>query len=254
MSPLEMVLVAVAGFAAGVINAIAGGGSLVSFPALLAVGYPAVTANVTNSLSMWPGYASSVAGFRAELQGQRASIVGLGVTVAAGGATGALLLLGLPSEVFDTIVPWCVLFASGLLAVQPRLAAFLRGRGSGGSAAGRHSPVLHVTMFAAGVYGAYFGGGLGVILIGILGLYLTEHLHIVIGLKNVLSLVVSTVAVGAFAVFAPISWAACLVVAPAALAGGFTGARLAKLIPPSVLRWTIVAVGGVVGVAMAISG
>lgn len=246
MSPLEMALVASAGFVAGTVNAIAGGGSLVSFPALLAVGYPAVTANVTNSVSMFPGYASSIMGFKEDLRGQRRTALDLAVTASLGGVTGAALLLALPSDVFDAIVPWCVLVASALLAGQQRLAARLRIRSARADRARRpehRSAALYTLMFVAGAYGAYFGGGLGVVLLGVLGLYLTSHLHTVIGLKNVLSLVVSTVSVVAFVTFAPVAWGAFAVVAPASCAGGFAGSRLAKVIPPAVLRWAIVATG-----------
>jgi len=254
MSAIEILFVGVAGFVAGTVNAIAGGGSLVSFPALLAVGYPAVTANVTNSVSMFPGYASSIAGFREELRGQRRTATELAVTASAGGVTGAVLLLALPSSVFDAIVPWCVLFASGLLAVQPRLSAWLRARPSRSLRAEHRSTGLHAVLFVGGIYGAYFGGGLGVVLLGVLGLYLSNHLHTIIGLKNVLSFVVSIVSVVAFVAFAPIAWGAFAVVAPASFAGGLTGSRLAKVIPPAVLRWTIVATGVVVGAVMLVTG
>lgn len=250
MSPAEIAFVALAGFVAGTVNAIAGGGSLVSFPALLAVGYPAVTANVTNSVSMFPGYASSVVGFRADLHGQRRAAIELACTASAGGAAGAVLLLALPGDVFDAVVPWCVLFASGLLAAQRRLSAWLRARSMGSQRAEHRSASLHGLLFVAGAYGTYFGGGLGVVLLGVLGLYLTSHLHTIIGLKNVLSFVVSIVSIVAFVAFAPIAWSAFAVVAPASFAGGFAGSRLARVIPSAVLRWTIVATGIVVGVAM----
>ena len=254
MSPPEILLIAVAGFVAGTVNAIAGGGSLVSFPALLAVGFPAITANVTNSVSMFPGYASSIVGFRKELEGHRATVMSLAVTASGGGVAGAVLLLALPSGVFDAVVPWCVLFASGLLAAQRRLSARLSRTATRSDRAEHQSVVLHLLLFVAGAYGAYFGGGLGVVLLGILGLYLTSHLHTVIGLKNVLSFVVSTVSVVAFVVFAPIAWSAFAVVAPASFVGGFAGSRLAKVIPPRVLRWTIVATGIAVGVVMLLNG
>lgn len=254
MSTTEALLVVAAGFVAGMVNAIAGGGSLVSFPALLAVGYPAVTANVTNSLAMWPGYASSIAAFRGDLLGQRRRVVELAATASAGGAAGVVLLLALPSSVFDAVVPWCVLFASGLLAVQPRLSTWLRARPSQKDREDHRALSLHVALFVSGIYGAYFGGGLGVVLLGLLGLYLNDHLHTIMGIKNVMSLVVSSVAAVAFVFFAPIAWTAFAVVAPASFVGGFAGARLAKLIPPDVLRITIVLTGVAVGIVMLIQG
>lgn len=250
MTPVEVLLIAAAGFIAGAVNAIAGGGSLVSFPALLAVGYPAVTANVTNNIAMWPGYASGVAGFRGELSGQRRRAIELGATAAAGGVLGAVLLLALPGSVFDAVVPWCVLFASGLLAAQPRLAAWLQARPSRSTRAEHRSPALHAALFVGGTYGSYFGGGLGVVLLGVLGLFIGDHLHAIIGLKNVMSLVVASVGVIAFVAFAPVAWTAFAAVAPASFAGGFTGARIAKVIAPDVLRWAIVATGVAVGITM----
>lgn len=250
----EALVVAVAGFLGGAVNALAGGGSLISFPALVAVGYPAVTANVTNALAMWPGYASSSLAFRAELADQRAAMRSLGVTATVGGVAGTVLLLGLPSEVFDAVVPWFVLLASLLLGVQPRLADLVRRRSRGSDRASHRTPALHAALFAAGAYGAYFGGGLGVVLLGVLGLYLTDHLHVLMGLKNVLSLFVSTVAVIAFVLFAPVAWGAFALVAPAAFAGGWAGSRVAKQIPPDVLRVAIVLVGTAVGVAMLLRG
>lgn len=251
MAAPEILLIIGAGLLAGAVNAIAGGGSLVSFPALLAVGYPAVVANVTNGLSMWPGYASSTAGFRSELSGQRPRIIALGASASAGGVVGVILLLGLPSDVFDAVVPWCVLLASALLAVQPRLSAWIQRHDDEHLPPPAHRSLpLHLAMFAAGAYGAYFGGGLGVVLLGVLGIYLTEHLHVLIGLKNALSLLVASVAVCGFIGFAPVSWGAFVVLAPAAAVGGIAGARLAKVIPPAVLRWTIVALGAVVGIVM----
>lgn len=254
MTVLEALLVACAGFLGGAVNALAGGGSLISFPALVAVGYPAVTANVTNSLAMWPGYASSSVAFRSELSARRDELRALGITATLGGVAGSVLLLGLPSEVFDALVPWCVLLASLLLAVQPRLADLIRKRDRHPDRASHRSPALHGALFVAGAYGAYFGGGLGVVLLGVLGLYLTEHLHVLMGMKNLLSLLVNTVAMVAFALFAPVSWVAFAVVAPAAFAGGFTGSRVAKRIPPRPLRIGIVVVGTAVGVTMLLRG
>lgn len=254
MTVVEALLVACAGFLGGAVNALAGGGSLISFPALLAVGYPAVTANVTNSIAMWPGYASSSVAFRKELSDQRHQLTALGLTATLGGAAGSLLLLGLPSEVFDAVVPWFVLLASLLLAVQPRLADLIRRRDRRPDRAPHRSPGLHGALFLAGAYGAYFGGGLGVVLLGVLGLYLTDHLHVIMGMKNVISLLVSSVAVVAFVFFAPVSWAALAIVAPAAFAGGYTGSKVAKRVSPAALRLGIVVIGIVVGVVMLARG
>ena len=248
MSPWDALLLAVAGFLAGAVNAVAGGGSLLSFPALLAAGYPAVTANVTNTVAIWPGYLSGAAGFRPELRGQWARVRALSGPAVLGAGCGVLLLLGLPNEAFEGAVPWCVLLASGLLALQPRVSAWVRRKAEEGE---DHRPwSLYAAVFVAAVYGAYFGGGLGVVLLAVLGVYLADHLHRIIGLKNAFSFLINTVALVAFVAFAPVAWTAFAVVAPASLVGGFAGARVARLVPPAALRVTIVVVGTIVGIVL----
>ena len=252
MTLATVLLLAAAGFAAGAVNAVAGGGSLISFPALLAAGYPSVPANVTNTVALWPGYAGSVAGSRPELAGQRLRVQALGVTSVAGAVLGAVLLLRTSAEAFRAVVPFLILLACLLLAVQPRLAALVR-RLPGSDREHRHG-VLHVAALLAAVYGAYFGAGLGVLLLGVLGTFLPDALARVNALKNVLSLVVNTVALVAFALFGPVRWGAALVVAVTSLAGGFLGARLARRIPAALLRALVVAYGVVVAVVLLLGG
>lgn len=252
MTLATVLLLAAAGFAAGAVNAVAGGGSLISFPALLAAGYPSVPANVTNTVALWPGYAGSVAGSRPELAGQRLRVQALGVTSVAGAVLGAVLLLRTSAEAFRAVVPFLILLACLLLAVQPRLAALVR-RLPGSDREHRHG-VLHVAALLAAVYGAYFGAGLGVLLLGVLGTFLPDALARVNALKNVLSLVVNTVALVAFALFGPVRWGAALVVAVTSLAGGFLGARLARRIPAALLRALVVAYGVVVAVVLLLTG
>ena len=249
MNPETAALLAGAGLLAGGVNAIAGGGSLISFPALLAAGYPPVTANVTNTVALFPGYAGSVAGGRRELRGQRERVRGLALTGVVGAVAGAALLLTTPSEVFDAVVPFLILGACGLLLAQPRLARFVQrgtGRGSG--------PLLQLGVLLAAVYGAYFGAGLGVLLLGLLGVFLAETLGRVNALKNVLSTVVNAVALIAFGLFGPVAWEAVLVVATTALAGGYLGGRLAGRIPAKVLRTAVVVYGVVVSVVLLLDG
>lgn len=242
-------LLAGAGVAAGVVNAIAGGGSLISFPALLAIGYPTVSANVTNTVALWPGYIGGAVGYRAELTGQRGRSIAFSVTSVAGAVIGCLLLLITPSGVFDALVPILIAVASLLLALQPWLKSKLTAseRMSGGS----HRLLLHGGILLGGVYGAYFGAGLGVMLLGILGVFVHDHLQRVNAVRAVLSLVINTVAFAAFALFGPVRWSAVAVMAVASLAGGFLGARVARLLSPTVLRAVIVTFG--VGVAVALA-
>lgn len=244
MSLADAVLIAVAGFLAGGVNAVAGGGSLLSFPALVASGLPTLDANVTNTTAVWPGYLGGAAAYRAELGGQRARMRSLALTCSVGGAAGAAILLSAPDAVFDAVVPFLVLFGSVLLLLQPRIARFVRGRRDAGRPG--HGLQLHAAVFVAAAYGAYFGGGLGVILLAVLGIFVADHLQRLNGLKSALSLLINTIALVAFALFGPVDWLSVAVVAPASLAGGYAGARAARRLSPHALRRTVAVLGVVV--------
>lgn len=240
----QIVLLVVLGLLAGAVNAIAGGGSLIVFPVLLAVGLPPLPANVTNSVAQWPGYAGSTVSARTDLRGQPQRILGTSVAAALGSALGCGLLLVLPQSVFDAIVPVLVLLASLTLGAQPWIK-----RWTGTADRTRDNPrVLLPTIFVAAVYGGYFGGALGVVLIAVLSLLAHDRLQRLNALKVLLSLVVSTVTVVLFAIFAPVDWFAVLLLAPSTLIGGYLGILVAKRMPDGVLRWSVV----VLGVAVAI--
>ena len=249
MTPETVALLAGAGLLAGAVNAVAGGGSLISFPALLAAGYPAVTANVTNTVALVPGYAGSVAGSRRDLEGQSGRVRVLGATSVVGAVAGAALLLTTPSEVFGAVVPFLILLGCALLVAQPRLARRVQ------EGTGRHSTVLlQLGVLVASAYGAYFGAGLGVVLLGLLGVFLSERLARVNALKNVLSTVVNVVALIAFGLFGPVAWEAVLVIALASLAGGYLGGRIAGRIPSTALRAAVVTYGVVVAAVLLVQG
>jgi uncharacterized membrane protein YfcA len=248
MTPETVALLAGAGLLAGSVNAVAGGGSLISFPALLAAGYPAVTANVTNTVALFPGYAGSVAGGKTELDGQSQRLRTLGVVSIVGGIGGAVLLLTTPSDVFRAVVPFLILLACALLVAQPRLAKMVQKRT--GSRKGEWSPTLLLAALLAAVYGAYFGAGLGVMLLGVLGVFLADPLRRINALKNVLSLVINAVALVAFGLFGPVAWEAVLVIALASLAGGYLGARVARIVPALLLRVAVVLYGIVIAVVL----
>jgi uncharacterized membrane protein YfcA len=250
MTAAEVVLIAVAGFLAGGVNAVAGGGSLISFPALVAAGLPTLSANVTNTVAVWPGYLGSAAAYRRELRDQGHRLRALAVTAVLGAAAGAAILLVAPDAVFDAIVPFLVLAGSVLLALQPRIALAVMARTAAGG--GGQTVQLHLAVFLAAVYGAYFGGGLGVILLAVLGIFVADHLQKLNGLKAALSLLINTVALVAFALFGPVDWAAVGIVAPASLLGGYVGGRLARRLSPDALRTTIVVFGVVVAIWLAL--
>jgi uncharacterized membrane protein YfcA len=244
MSPAEVLLIAAAGFVAGAVNAIAGGGSLVSFPALLAAGYSPLTANVTNLIAVTPGYLGGAIGYRPELRGQAARARRLGAIAAAGALAGSALLLIAGGGTFEALAPFLVLAACALLALQPRLVALHAARGGDGPGA------LTAGVALGGVYGGYFGAGLGIMLLALLGVMIDDDLQRLNALKGVLSLVVSIAAALVLAVFGPVDWPACAVIAVASLAGGRLGVGVARRLPPAVLRWSVVAYGVVVALVL----
>ena len=239
----EVGLVLLAGIWAGTINTIVGSGTLITFPTLLAVGVPPVTANVSNSLGLVPGSITGAWGYRRELAGQRARVRWLVPAVLLGSAAGALLLLWLPSSLFDAIVP--VLIGIGVLLVifGPRIQRSLQARRGG---AGWVWPA----MFATGIYGGYFGAAQGVLQMAILGIGIDDDLQRHNALKNVLSAVVNGVAGLVFIFVAHVDWRAVAIVAVGAVIGGLLGARIGRRLSPAVLRAVIVIVGVVAIVAL----
>jgi uncharacterized protein len=229
-----------AGLGAGIFNGVAGGGSLISFPILLALGYPALTANITNTVGIWPGYLASAAGFRREIGDQLRHLRRLTPVALAGGVVGAVLLLTTPTATFDAVVPWLVLGASALFAVQPVLRRVL----DNGSAHPRARPVLLVLgVFAASVYGGYFGAAMGVMFLAVLGLALPVSLAHTSALRSVLSILVNGIAAVVFLVHGGLAWQAVGLLAVGSLAGGYAGARLALALPVPVLRVAVIVIG-----------
>ncbi len=235
----EILLLAGAGLIAGAVNAVAGGGSLISFPALLAVGYPALTANATNIVALVPGYVGGVVAYREELSGQRERARRLALVSVAGGAAGAALLLVSPPGLFEALVPFLVLAGCALLAIQPLVPQAKGGRDRRGT--------LAATFFAA-VYGGYFGAALGVMLLAILGLMTSEDLQRANALKALLSLVIAVVSGLLLGVFGPVAWGAAAIMAVTSLVGGRLGGALARKLQAAVLRWAVVALGTVLAI------
>ncbi|MBM2623229.1 sulfite exporter TauE/SafE family protein [Actinoplanes sp. LDG1-06] len=248
MDLTHVLLLLVAGLAAGAVNAIAGGGSLITFPSLIATGLPSVAANVTNSISVFPGYVSSVAGSRADLAGQRRRVVRTLPVCVLGTAAGCALLLLTPARAFELIVPFLVLGAAATLAFQQRLRGLV---GHPRAMSPRRAALsLQAVVFVGAIYGGYFGAALGVMYVAALALILDEPLNRINALKNVLSATVGLVTLLVFAFFAPVNWAAVAVLAPATVVGGYAGAKLAQRLPASVLRALIVAFGTAIGLLL----
>jgi uncharacterized protein len=244
----HVLLLVAAGVAAGGVNAIAGGGSLITFPTLIATGLPTVDANVTNSISVFPGYVSSVAGSRADLAGQGRRLRTILPAALLGSVAGCALLLLTPARAFEVVVPFLVLGAAATLAFQGRLRGLV---GHPRAMSPRRAAIaLQAVVFAGAVYGGYFGAALGVMYVAALALILDEPLNRINALKNALSAAVGLVTVVAFAAFAPVHWGAVLALTPATILGGYAGARLARRLPTRVLRSLIVTFGTAIGLVL----
>lgn len=247
MSPLQALAVAAAGFLGGGVNAVAGGGTLISFPALLAVGLPAVQANTTNSVGMVVGYAGAARAFRPELAGQRGRVRVLLLPAVVGALLGATLLLTLPAASFEAVVPYLVLAACALIAVQPRLARWLAARGVAKEHPGWEA---QFGIGVAAVYGSYFGAGLGVIVFAILGLLVPDSPMRLSALRGMQSLVVNLVGAAVFVVTGHVHWGAALLLASGAWFGATYGVRLLRRLPAQAVRTGVVLAGTAVGITL----
>lgn len=245
MTVLEMAAILLAGVGAGTINAVVGSGTLITFPTLLAIGIPPVTANVSNTVGLVPGSFSGAVGYRRELAGQRPRLLRLGAASVLGGITGAVLLLVLPAEAFNAIVP--VLIGLGVLLVllQPAISRRVAARAeSRGIARPVHGAMwVWVLVYGTGVYGGYFGAAQGVLLMAILGVGLTETMQRNNATKNVLALLVNLVAAIVFIFVADVNWAVAGLIALGSVIGGQIGATVGRRLPSWALRGVIVVVG-----------
>jgi uncharacterized membrane protein YfcA len=247
VTPGHAALVLGGGFLAGAVNAVAGGGTLISFPALLAAGLPASLANTTSSVGLVAGYAGGSVAYRRELQGQKERGRGLVIAGGLGGIVGAVLLLVTPGDSFRSVVPYLVLLACALLAVQPTLAKALAARGTASEHAGWE---VRLVIGIGAIYGSYFGAGLGVIMLAVLGLLVADDLQRLNALKGVLSLVINLVAALIFVVTGHVAWLAAGLLAVGAVLGATVGVGLARKLPSSVVRAAVVVGGVVVGVTL----
>ncbi|MEO6880390.1 MAG: sulfite exporter TauE/SafE family protein [Mycobacteriaceae bacterium] len=250
MTPVDAVLIVLAGLAAGTINTVVGSGSLITFPALLALGYPPVVANVSNNIGLVPGGISGVWGYRRELAGSRAALLRLAPWSAAGGLLGAVLLLVLPAGVFTVVVVVLIALALVLVVVQPWVSARLKERPSSAAPTRGRVMGLSLGMFAASIYGGYFGAAQGVLYVALISLLLNDDLQQANAIKNVLATVVNGVAAITFILFAHPSWEVVGLIALGSTVGGQLGARVGRLLAPRVLRAVIVVVGVVAIVAV----
>lgn len=245
LEPLQVAVLVVAGFLAGAVNGVAGGGSLISFPALLAMGYPPVTANVTSALATLPGYVGGLVGYRDELATVGPRVRQLAAVSIVGAACGSVVLLSAPAEQFTSVVPVLVLVSVIALAMQGVMARRLdQARAAGGGLG------LLVAQFVVSMYGGYFAAGLGVMMLAILGAFMAEDLHRLNALKSALSLIVGVISALCFTTFGPVEWIPVAIMSLAGLAGGRSGVVLARRMPAQYLRWLVVGFGLVLSIAL----
>ena len=247
MSVLEVAAIVAAGFAAGTINTIVGSGSLITFPTLLVLGYPPLTANVSNNIGLVPGGVSGSFGYREELKGRSRTLWRLGPLSFLGSIVGASLLLVLPPEAFKAIVPVLIALALVLVLIGPWLQRRAAARSEDEAQPSWHPWALGIGIFVAGAYGGYFGAAKGVLLMGIFSALSAEPLQRLNAYKNVLSSIVNAVAAVTFILFArqSIDWWVVLYIAIGSFLGGVVGARVGRRIPPNALRALIVLIGTV---------
>ena len=238
----QYAVIAVAGMLAGMINAVVGSGTLITFPVLLAFHYPIITANVSNGLGLVPGSVAGAYGYRRELAGQRPRLIKLGIASALGAVCGAILLLTLPADAFQAVVPVLIVIALVLVVIQPWLARKVAASRPEG-ATGDGGFLLLLGIFATGVYGGYFGAAQGVIAIGIMGVLLNESMQRINAGKNVLTALANLVSGVVFIVVAHVAWIAVGLIAVGSMIGGLIGARIGRKLPPIALRAVIVLVG-----------
>ena len=248
MSLAESAWIAAAALAAGFVNALAGGGSLLSFPALTAIGLPPLVANVTNTVALTPGHLGAALGQRRDLAGQGGRLRQLLPAAALGGLAGAVLLLHTSAALFRQLVPWLILLGTALLALQDPLKRRLE-RHAGAGPAPLRPRWLVAPVAAAALYGGYFGAGLSVILLAVLALGLSDSLTRLNGLKQPLALATNLAAALLFSLTGPVHWPAALLMAVAAWLGGLLGGRCASRVDPLLLRRVVVAAGLVIGLA-----
>ena len=240
----QALAVAAAGFVAGGINTIVGSGSLITFPTLLAVGYGSVTANVSNSVGLTLGNLSGMYGYRRELRGQRARVVTMACGTAVGAIVGGVLLLALPTSVFDHVVPVLILLAAVLMAFK---------RAPKTAAEHEHMRGAVAAAFFTGIYGGYFGAAQGIILLALMRLCFTDDLQRLNGVKNVLVGVANGVAAILFIIVADVAWEAAGLIAVGSIAGAQVAARYGRAIPSEVLRWIVVVAGTIVAVILIVT-
>lgn len=243
LSPVTLIGAALAAMVGGAINSIAGGGTLVTFPSLVALGIPPLVANTTNTMALWPGALGSLWGYRDRMAGMRSWLIRFSVPSILGGLTGGWLLLTTGQDRFALIVPYLVLLATVLFMLNGPVGRWLRSR-PGGDQPGAHAGAMFfVTQFLVGIYGGYFGAGIGILMLAVLGIAGLTDIHQMNGIKAWAGMLINVVAAVLFALRGAVLWPLALVMAAGAIAGGYVGSRLAQRVSQTAVRRTVVLIG-----------
>ena len=251
MSLLSVALLFLAGFCAGAINAVAGGGTFIAFGALTLVGVPPIIANATSSIVQFPGYVTSTLAYRTEIRGMwRGALVLVAVSLA-GSGLGALLLLSLDNPQFRAMVPWLLIAATGLFAAGPWLKPPPRDAEAARQGRGLAGPIAQ---FATAIYGGFFGAGMGIMMLASLGLTQGGDYHRLNALKNMLATVIALVAIFVFVAGNTVSWPSALAMIPGVALGGYAGVWIAKRLAQVYVRSFVIAVGLMLAVYYLVSG
>jgi uncharacterized protein len=247
MTPGQVILLVASSFAAGVMNAMAGGGTILTYPALLFAGESAVAANATSTVALWPGAATSMFGYRREVREHRGWLTSLFLPSICGGAMGAVLLLWTPSRTFERLAPFLVLFATILFLVQGWLARRAPRPATEAvpppARMDRRLAAAWLFQLGISIYGGYFGAGIGILMLAVLGFLGVRDIHAANGLKNFFGMSINGVAAAWFIIRGAVDWPAALIMIAGAMAGGYAGARLARTIGRARARAAVVAIG-----------
>jgi uncharacterized membrane protein YfcA len=254
----EVAVLFAASTAAGAVNAVAGGGSLITFPVLVWLGRAPIIANATNTVSLSPGSVAALHGFRHELHGLGRWIAAGTMPSLAGGILGAVLLLQTPAPIFEWLVPWLILFATALFALSGPINAFARRHaeptGAGGIPDDSHLTRVMVYQFFVAVYGGYFGAGIGIMMLAGLALGGFTAIHRTIALRNYFAILINGIAAVYFVFFGAVDWSDAVILTAGQIVGGLLGARTARRLSPATVRWVVVAIGVAMGLSLFVSG
>ncbi len=244
MGPIDAALLFGAAFGAGVLNSVAGGGQFLTFPMLIFTGVPVISANATSSVAVWPGTVASMVGYRRELRQQRRLLIPLAAASVVGGVLGAVVLLRTPQATFARLVPWLLLMATLLLIFGgPAVQRIRRRLGHSGEPRAGALVGVTVVQLLLGIYGGYFGGGMGFVMLAAMAFIGLENMHVMNGLKTALASCINGVAVATFVAAGAVAWPEAVVMLVGAILGGYGGAHVARQLDPKRVRAFTIAVG-----------